>query len=103
MLPHGPEGTQNPLRMPSRFEAAHGPFALARRLVGVFGAVVAALVLPMLDAWQHLPFGGTRARQFVGDQHARHVLAAREELAKERLSRSLVPPTLHEISSTCPS
>jgi hypothetical protein len=63
--------------------------------VGVLGAIIEITVLPVLDAGQQLPLGGTLALQVVGDHDVRDVLTPCEELAEERLCRGLISPPLH--------
>ncbi len=55
------------------FAAAHPPLALPRGLVRMLRPVVQPLVLPMLDARQHLPQRGPVAGERVGDHHAWHI------------------------------
>lgn len=50
----------------------------------------------MLDAAQHLPLGGPIARQFVGDEHPWHVLAALQYFAEELLGGGLIAAALHQ-------
>jgi hypothetical protein len=57
------------LGMPRGLEALHPLFPLARRLVGVFGAVVEVAVLPMFDTGEDLALGRTVAPQLVGNDH----------------------------------
>jgi len=64
---------EEPLRAAGRREAPHASLALAGGLVDMLSAIVAPLMLALLDAEQHLTLGGPVARQLVGEQHARHV------------------------------
>ncbi len=82
--------------MASRLEAAHGAFPLSGRLVRVFRAIIQSFVLSVLDAPQDLPLRCRIAGEFVSDEHARHVLAARELFAEERFGGRLVPPAPHQ-------
>src|SRR3712207_4194600 len=50
-------GGEEALRLPRRLEPLHLPFSSSRRLVRVFGSVVQALVLPVLDTGHRLPLG----------------------------------------------
>jgi len=52
----------------------------------------------MLHACHHLFLGSGRARQFVGNDHSRHLLQPFEELAEELFGRTLVSPTLDQKS-----
>ena len=74
------EGGQEPLRMPRRFEAFHRPFALPGGLMRVLGAVVQILRPPVLHRRHELAVSDLVAGQLVGDQHARHVPQALEQL-----------------------
>ena len=62
------------------------------------GALVQSLVLAMVHTWQDLPFGGSLAGQFVGDDHAGHVLEPFEPLAEEFSGGRLGAPALHQDS-----
>ena len=74
------EGGQEPLRMPRRFEAFHRPFALSGGLMRVLGAVVQIPRPPVLHRRHELAVGDLVAAQLVGDQHARHVPQALEQV-----------------------
>src|SRR5882762_5489633 len=74
------EGGQEPLRMPRRFEAFHRPFALPGGLMRVLGAVVQIPRPPVLHRRHELAVGDLVAAQLVGDQHARHIPQALEQL-----------------------
>ena len=74
------EGRQEPLRMPRRFEAFHRPFALSGGLMRVLGAVVQIPRPPVLHRRHELAVGDLVAAQLVGDQHARHVPQALEQV-----------------------
>jgi Domain of unknown function (DUF4331) len=84
------EGGQEPLGMPRRFEAFHRPFALSGGLMRVLGAVVQIPRPPVLHRRHALAVGDLVAAQLVGDQHARHVPQALEQLAEEPLGRHRV-------------
>jgi hypothetical protein len=77
-------------------EPLHALFALACRLVGVFGAIVQVAVLPVFYARQDLPLGRPIAFQPIGDDDPWNVPASFEELAEELLGRVLVPSALHQ-------
>src|SRR5438045_9040321 len=62
-------GGEEALNLPRRFEPLHDPLSSSGRLMGVFGPVIEALVLPMLDPGHDLPFGGGVALQLVGNEH----------------------------------
>ena len=50
----------------------HVSLALARRLVGVLGAVVQIPVLAMFHPREALALGGSIAFQFIGDEYPRY-------------------------------
>ena len=64
--------------------------------MGVFGAVIEALVLPMLDPGHDLPLGRGVALQLVGDEDTRRSTLLLEELAEQTLCGLLVAPALDE-------
>ncbi len=82
--------------MANRREAAHRAFPLPRRLVGVFGTVVEAFVLTMLNTRHDLLVCCCVATKLIGNEHARDVLAALQQLAEEFLGCRLVAPALHQ-------
>jgi hypothetical protein len=84
------------LGLTSRREAAHRPFALARRLMRVFGPVIEALVAAMFDTRHDFPVRGLVAAQLIRDQDAWHILAFPQELAEELLRGCRVPAALHQ-------
>jgi hypothetical protein len=81
------EGGQESLRMPQRFEAFHRPFVLPGGLMRVLGAVVQIPRPPVLHRRRELTVSDLVAAQLVGNQHARHVQQALEQLAEESLGR----------------
>ena len=50
-------GGKEALHLPRRLEPLHDPFSSSGRLIGVFGPVIEAVVLPMLDPGHDLPLG----------------------------------------------
>jgi len=84
------EGGQEPLRMPRRFQAFHRPFALSGGLIRVLGAVVQIPRPPVLHRRLELAVGDLVAAQLVGDQYARHLPQAVEQLTEESLGRHRV-------------
>ena len=62
-------GGQEALGDPRRFEALNDALSSPRWLVGIFGPVVEALGLAVLDAGHDIPLGGAVASQLVGDHH----------------------------------
>src|SRR5215813_3462253 len=79
------------LNLPRRLEPLHDPLSSSGRLMGVFGPVIEALVLPMLDPGHDLPLGNGVASQFVGDEHTRCSTLLLEELAEQAFGGLLVP------------
>jgi hypothetical protein len=65
-------------------------------LMGVFGPVIEALVLTMLDPGHDLPLGSGVASQLVGDKHTRGSTLLLEELAEQAFGGLLVAPALDE-------
>src|ERR1700726_2236765 len=64
--------------------------------MGVFGAVIEALVLSMLDPGHDLPLGRGVALQLVGDEHTRGSTLLLEELAEQAVGGLLVVLALDE-------
>jgi hypothetical protein len=89
-------GGKEPLRMTGRLKLLHAPLALACRLVRVFCTVIEIPMLPMFHTRKKLSLGGSVALEFIGDEHARDVGQAPEELAEELLRRQLVAPALYQ-------
>src|SRR5580704_18158347 len=84
------------LNLPRRLEPLHDPLSSSGRLMGVFGPVIEALVLPMLDPWHDLPLGSGVALKLVGDEHTRCSTLLLEELAEQAFGGRLVAPALDE-------
>ena len=89
-------GGKEALNLPGRLEPLHDPLSSSGRLMGVFGPVIEALVLPMLDPGHDLPLGRGVAPQLVGDEHTRGSALLLEELAEQALGGLLVAPALDE-------
>jgi hypothetical protein len=96
VLGHGTIGGEEPLGLSGRLEPLHPSFALTRRLMGIFGAIVEIAVLPMFHARQELSLGGSITLQLIRDDDPWSILASFEELAEEFLRSLLVPPALHQ-------
>ena len=62
----------------------------------VLTPVIEIPTLAMLHAREDLALGRAIALQFIGDDHARHVLQPLEQLAKELLRRVLIAAALHQ-------
>src|ERR1700758_3299335 len=62
----------------------------------VFGPIIEALVLPLLNPGHDLPLGSGVALQLVGDDHTRGSTLLLEELAQEAFVGLLVAPALDE-------
>jgi hypothetical protein len=91
------------LNLPRRLEPLHDPLSSSGWLMGVFGSVIEALVLPMLDRGQISRFGSGVALQLVGDEHTRGSSLLLEELAEQTFGGLLVAPALDENIETKPS
>src|SRR6476646_3595964 len=89
-------GGKEALSPPRRLEPLHDPLWSPGRLMGVFGAVIEALVLPMLDPGHDLPLGRGVALQLVGDEHTRCSTLLLEELSEQAFGGLLVAPALDE-------
>ncbi len=96
MLADRAVGRQKSLGMTDRFEAPHPSFPLPSRLVGIFGLIVQALVLPVFHGFQDLFLGCPIAGQFVGHDHSRHVPQSLQQFTEELLGRRLVATLLHQ-------
>jgi hypothetical protein len=84
------------LNVPRRLEPLHDPLSSSGRLMGVFGPLIEALVLTMLDPGHDLPLGSGVALQLVGDEHTRGSTLLLEELAEQAFGGLLVAPALDE-------
>src|SRR6201997_3860135 len=84
------------LNVPRRLEPLHDPLSSSGRLMGVFGPVIEALVLTMLDPGHDLPLGRGVALQLVGDEHTRCSALLLEELSEQAFGGLLVAPALDE-------
>src|SRR5258707_10306203 len=89
-------GGTEALILPRRLEPLHDPLSSSGRLMGVFGPVIEALVLPMLDPGHDLPLGSGVALQLVGDEHTRGSTLLLEELAEQAFGGLRVAPALDE-------
>src|SRR5258707_14798110 len=87
-------GGKEALNLPRRLEPLHDPLSSSGRLMGVFGPVIEALMLPMLDPGHDLPLGRGVALQLVRDEHTRGSTLLLEELAEQALGGLLVAPAL---------
>src|SRR5438093_2811290 len=89
-------GGKEALNLPRRLEPLHDPLSSSGRLMGVFGPVIEALVLPMLDPGHDLPLGSGVALQLVSDKHTRCAPLLLEELTEQAFGGLLVTPALDE-------
>src|SRR5882762_9580227 len=89
-------GGKEALSLPWRLEPLHDPLSSSGRLMRVFGPVIEALVLPMLDPGHDLPLGSGVALQLVRDEHTRGSTLLLEKLAEQALGGLLVAPALDE-------
>ncbi len=83
VLPNWPESSKETSIVASRLKPAHRTFALACGLMRILGPSVSSPVLAMFYVRQYLAFGRPITAEFIGDQHARHILTVFEELPKE--------------------
>src|SRR5207248_8054846 len=81
------------LNVPRRLEPLHDPLSSSGRLMGVFGPVIEALVLPMLDPGHDLPLGRGVALQLVSDEHTRGSTLLFEEFAEQAFGGHRLPGT----------
>ncbi len=88
-------GGEKALGMAGGFEATHGPFSLASRLVRILRPIVQPSMLAMLDTRQYLTLGSPVACKLIGNNHVRCVRAAFQESAEELPCCGLVSPALH--------
>ena len=84
------------LRVPCGLKSLHAPLPLARRLMGVLGAVIEVAVLAMFHPRQDLALRRAVAFQLIRDDDPGHADQTLEELAEKLLRRLLVPAALHE-------
>ena len=89
-------GRKEALNLPRRLEPLHDPLSSSGRLMGVFGPVIEALVLPMLDPRHDLSLGRSVALQLVGDEHTWGSALLLQELTEQALGGLLVAPALDE-------
>ena len=87
---------EKPLGVPWRLKPLHASLPLARRVVGIFRAVIQRAALAMFHPGQDLALRGAIALQFIRDDHPRHVGQPFEQLAEEFLRGLLVPATLDQ-------
>jgi hypothetical protein len=79
-----------------RFEPLHAPLSLAGGLMRVFRPVIQVPMLSMFHTGQDLALRRTITRQFIRNDHPRHVGQALQQFAKELLRGLPIPPPLHE-------
>jgi hypothetical protein len=79
-----------------RLEPRHPPLALARRLVGIFRAIIPIAMRPMFHTGQPLACRRLIAPQPIGHDQPWHVREPLEQLADECLGSLCIPPMLHE-------
>ena len=89
-------GEKDALNVPRRLEPLHDPLSASGRLMGGFGPIIEALVLPMLDPGHDLPLGCGVALELIGDKHTRGSTLLFEELAEQAFGGLLVAPVLDE-------
>jgi len=74
----------------------HPSFSLSRRLVGRLVAITQISMWSPLDTRKHLPLGGVKALQLIGDDHSEDVPQSFEPFAEELLRYSLIASRLHK-------
>lgn len=84
-------GGAEALRVPRRLKPAHPPRVLAGGLVRMLGAIIAPLVLPVLDTGQPLPPGSTVAGERVRADDAGHRMPALAPPTEELLRCGGIP------------
>ena len=89
-------GGEKTLRLAGGLETAHRPFLLSGGLVGNLSLVVQPLMLPMFAPRKHLGLRRSVALEFVGDQDARRVFQAFEQLPEKALGGQSATATLHQ-------
>ena len=89
---HGRE----PLHVSGRLEAPHLSFALPRRLMGNFGAIVRVLVRRVDHGRHHSPMSSRITAQLVHNHTARDGALAFQQLPKEAPGGAPITPGLHE-------
>src|SRR4051812_4175478 len=75
------------LGLPGGLEPLHDALAPLSRLMRILGAIVHALMLPMLNARHDHSLRGGRAGQFIGEHHTRCLAMLLEQLAQQALRR----------------
>jgi hypothetical protein len=84
------------LRPPGRLEALHLALSSAGGLMRVFGSVVQAFMLSMLDAQTHVSASGAVGSKFVRDHDARDHGVLLQQLAQQALGGFAIPATLDQ-------
>lgn len=84
------------LGLPGRLEALHDPLASSGQLMTVFRRVAQTFVLLMLDTRHDLSLGGTVAREFVRDHHARGDALLLEQFPQQPLGYLRIAPALNQ-------
>ena len=67
--------------------------------MGVLTPIIEIAALTVLYARENLALGRAIAFEFIGDDHAWHVLQALEQLAEELLRRVLIPTVCPSVAS----
>jgi len=87
---------EEPLGVTRGLKPVHALLPLPGGLVRILRPIIQIPVLAMFYPGEKLSLGGSVALQFIGDDDARHVQQALEELAQEFLRGLLVPSALHQ-------
>jgi hypothetical protein len=96
VLGEGTIGRKKALGVSWRFELLHASFPLTRGLVRIFRPITEVAMLSMFHTGQDLALRRAIARQFIRNDHPRHVGQALQQFAKELLRGLSIPPPLYE-------
>ena len=89
--------------MTEGLEALHLPLSSACRAMRVFSTIIEVAALSMLDIGQQASLRHAIASQFVGDDHARHILQALQQTFEEPLGGFSITPLLDQNIEATPS
>ena len=95
-IQHGSVDREKPLRVGSRFEAAHLTLPLPGRLMGDFRPIVRVLVRAVDHGWHHGAAGCGITAQLVGDQSSRDTALSFQQLPEKAEGRQPIAVRLHE-------
>jgi hypothetical protein len=84
------------LGVPGRFESAHLPFPLTRRLMRDFGSIVGVRFYTVSHIAEDAPYGSGVASQFVGNDAQWFSTLTAQQSSKESLCSALIPMRLDQ-------